>query len=229
MEFKPLDKNMSNGSRCLKREDLTDSEQELVRKEARRMEIPIDILEFNDSEHIQRNSTCYNFVKDKIYIAQSIFPDDRYGSTHPRDLMSIGAVLAHEYYGHRTYRSEYLADAKKSIALGKRYLTTPLWQDECRASITAAKIAPNLTNFDRAYLVMDAIKRAEEAGQYIQLDEFMKEVLFGDYERNERDIVPKLTPIQYVSIASQTRADVKRYGLNKVPKMPSSSRGHFGR
>lgn len=83
--------------------------------------------------------------------------------------MSVGAVLAHEYYGHRTYRSEYLSDMEH----GKGYHAIPLWQDECRASITAARTAPNLTEKDRSDLVLDAVYRAKEFGHLIEMDDFM--------------------------------------------------------
>ena len=79
--------------------------------------------------------------------------------------MSVGAVLAHEYYGHRAHRQEYLDDYKK----GHDFHSTPIWQDECRASIVAAKTAPNLTDIDTCNLVMDAIYRADEYNHYIEI------------------------------------------------------------
>lgn len=48
------------------------------------------------------------------------------------------------------------------------------WQDECRASINAAKTAQNLTEKDKSNLVMDAIYRAKEFGHLIEMDDFMK-------------------------------------------------------
>lgn len=217
----PKDKNMSNGSRRLKREPLSSSEIEYVTREAGIIKIDTSILIFNDPLHIKENNTCYNFEQDKIYIAQNVFPDEKYGSIHPRDLMSVKAVLAHEYYGHRQYRNEYISDWEK----GPTFHTTPIWQDECRASITAAKIAPNLSNKDRANLLMDAIKRAEEAGHYIEMDEYMKGVIYGDYTEPEKSIVPKSIRIKYVSISSERGNDKIRKGINRMPQMPQTSKG----
>ena len=122
----------------------------------------MSVFVFNDEEHLS-SSTCYNFVEDKNYVTRNVFPDEKYGSTHPRDLMSVGAVLAHEYLGHRPYREEYLSDMEQGVD----YHTTLIWQDECRASINAAKTAHNLTDKDKSNLVMDAIYRAKEFGHLI--------------------------------------------------------------
>jgi hypothetical protein len=79
--------------------------------------------------------------------------------------MSVASVLAHEYYGHRHYREEYQSDYQKGVG----FHTTELWQDECRASITAAKITPNLTQKERSDLIMDAVYRAHEYNQRIEI------------------------------------------------------------
>lgn len=186
------DKNMANGMRNLARTPLTEEEIEFVRSEIRRIQADESVFVFNDREHISR-STCYGIVEDKIYVTRNIFPDDRFGSTHPRDLMSVGAVLAHEYYGHRIYRDEYLNDLERDDGIP----TTPYWQDECRASITAAKLANGLTERDKLNLVQDAVYRAKEAGHLIEMDDFMKEVVYG-YPRGEKSITRNITPINYV-------------------------------
>lgn len=160
-------------------------------KEIRIINADENVFVFNDAEHLD-GGTCYNYQKDKIYIARNVFPDEKYASAHPRDIMSVRAVLAHEYYGHRTYRDEYLKDAKNNR------VTTPIWQDECRASITAAKITPNLTDRDRSNLIMDSVYRAKEYGQLIELDDFMKEVLYG-YSTGEKHFAASLPTITYVS------------------------------
>ena len=79
--------------------------------------------------------------------------------------MSERAVLAHEYYGHRTHRGTTLEKGS--------------WNDEFRASYTAAKICPNLTDEDRRYLILDAIERAKEAGINIRYNDFIRRVLYG--------------------------------------------------
>ena len=163
------DINMAKGMRDMSRTPLTNAEIVYVKSEIQKIGADENIFVFNDEEHIH-SSTCYNFVEDRIYITRNIFPDTKYGSTHPRDLMSVGAVLAHEYYGHRTYREEYLADYIKD----PRFHTTEIWKDECRASITAAKTTPNLTEKDKRDLVMDAIYRAQEYSHRIEMDDFMK-------------------------------------------------------
>lgn len=153
------DKDMANGMRDTSGTPLSESEIQYVKSEIQRIEADPSVFVFNDEEHLF-SSTCYNFTEDKIYVTRNVFPDEKYGSTHPRDLMSVGAVLAHEYYGHKPYRDEYLLDAEN----GADYHTIPLWQDECRASINAAKTAPNLTDRDKCNLVMDAIYRAKDLG-----------------------------------------------------------------
>ena len=84
--------------------------------------------------------------------------------------MSVGAVLARLYYGHRPYRAEYIADDQ---AISQ-------WQNECRASITAAKSARGLSDKDMQDLVMDAVYIAHGEGMKILLDDFMKAVLYGN-------------------------------------------------
>ena len=182
------DKDMANGMRDMSRTPLDDDEIEYVKSEIKRIEADEAVFVFNDEMHIAK-STCYNVSDDKIYVTR------KYASIHPRDIMSVGAVLAHEYYGHRTYREEYLEDEKN------QKLTTPYWQDECRASITAAKLAPNLTDKDKRDLIQDAVYRAQEAGQLIELDEFMKEVVYG-YSKGERNISREIEPIRYIDQAS---------------------------
>jgi type III secretion system FlhB-like substrate exporter len=43
----------------------------------------------------------------------------------------------------------------------------------------AAKNAPNLSNEDRGYLVLDALERAKEAGITIKHNDFIRRVLHG--------------------------------------------------
>lgn len=194
------DKNMANGMRNMSRTPLSEEEIAFVKSEINILGADEDVFVFNDERHILL-STCYNFYEDKVYVTRNVFPDDKYGSTHPRDLMSVRAVLAHEYFGHRTYRDEYLADTEH----GYDYHTTPVWQDECRASITAAKLAQNLSQRDISYLVQDAIYRAKEFGQLIEMDDFMKEAIYG-YTNGEKNITRNITPINFVSESSQIGA-----------------------
>ncbi len=168
------DKKFSNGYRKLSKEPLTDSEIKMVIEAAKSIDIPEDILVFNDERYLNSvNGTCYNFMDDKIYITQNVFPDVYY-SNHPRDQLSIRAVLAHEYYGHRPFREEYISDYESGNE------TKIYWEDEARASIQAAKFAPNLTQLERAMLINEARHRAYEFSQNLELDDYMKNMLYGD-------------------------------------------------
>ncbi len=214
------DKDMANGMRDTSKTPLSESEIEFVKSEIQRIGADLSVFVFNDEEHISV-STCYNFVEDKIYVTRNVFPDEKYGSTHPRDLMSVGAVLAHEYFGHRPYRDEYLSDMEQ----GDDYHTTPIWQDECRASINAAKTAYNLTDKDKSNLVMDAIYRAKEFGHLIEMDDFMKEVVYG-YSNREKNISYDITPINYVSETSEVRISEKRICDSDMSEMSRTSRDY---
>ena len=204
---------MSNGMRDMSRTPLTESEIEYVKSEIERIQADENVFIFNDPEHIQ-GSTCYNYVEDKIYVTRNVFPDLKYGSAHPRDVMSVGAVLSHEYYGHRAYRNEYISDREKGID----YHTTEEWQDECRASITAAKSSPGLTQKDKADLVMDAVYRADEYNHYIEMDSFMKEVVYG-YTDGEKNIAYDIGRINYVSKTSQERNETDWDNNSKMPEV----------
>ena len=72
-----------------------------------------------------------------------------------------------------------------------------MWQDECRASLTAAKITLNLDDIERSWLVDDALYRAGEYGHNIEMDDFMKEMLYG-YPRTERNITGRIPRITYI-------------------------------
>lgn len=193
--FRPIsdeDKNMSNGMRDLSRTPLTDEEIEFVKSEIRRIGADESVFVFNDKEHIER-STCYNAIKDIVYVTKNVFADESGNSIHPRDTMSAAAVLAHEYYGHRIYRQEYIDDHNRGDGID----TTPLWQDEVRASITAAQIAPGLTEMERKDLIMDAMYRAKEVGLPMEMNDFMKEVVYG-YTREERNIIGNIPRVNYI-------------------------------
>ena len=142
---------------------LTESDIILVKNEIKVIEADITIFHFN---HPNFTGTCYSDKFDIINIAGNIFPDLISGSTHPRDIMSVRAVLAHEYYGHRLFRGTHLP--------------IYFWEDEYRASRTAAEITPNLTDEERRHLVMDALERKREAGVEFVLDDFEKKTLYGE-------------------------------------------------
>ena len=110
-----------------------------------------------------RGGTRYDDDDDIVYVAGNIFPDET--STKARDRMSVRAALAHEYYGHRTFRH---TKAKPGS-----------WNDEFRASYTAALRAPGLTDEDRQLLMRDALDRAAEAGVSIKYNKEIRRILYG--------------------------------------------------
>lgn len=220
VEFHPITKKeMSNGMRMYGKEPLTEEEIEIVKKAIREIEADESVFVFNHPKHL--SNTCYNSIKDIVYIGRNIFPDTKYASSHPRDIMSIRAVLAHEYYGHRTYKEEYNSDIEKGQD------TIPAWEDECRASITAAKISPGLTQIDRYHLVQDAAKRAEEFGQLIENDEFMRGVLYGYSEnKEERNFAPRIGPIRFISSRCKNGDAGNRRSEDNMPEMQDKGKGN---
>lgn len=137
---------------------LTDDEIESIKANAKALDIDESILRFNSG-----SATGFSDTRGVINIRGDILPDT--SSKIARDCMSQRAVLAHEYYGH------YL-NHPSEFPIGD-------WQDEFRASYDAAVKAPNLTDEDRAYLMIDAYDRAHEAGQILNYDETARRIIYG--------------------------------------------------
>lgn len=152
-------RKMAYGLRKSPKIKLSDNDKSLILNEITAINADPDVFVFRDGF-----GSGYSDSRDIIFISSNIFPSND-GSLHPRDLMSERAVLAHEYYGHRTHRGTALEKGS--------------WNDEFRASYTAAKICPNLTDEDRRYLILDAIERAKEAGINIRYNDFIRRVLYG--------------------------------------------------
>ena len=74
-------------------------------------------------------------------------------------------ALAHEYYGHRTFRGTKLEPCSP--------------KDEMRASYTAAVRTPNLTDEDRSLLMRDTLDRANQAGIQIRMTDTIRRILYG--------------------------------------------------
>ena len=53
------------------------------------------------------------------------------------------------------------------------------WRDEFNASYHAAIDAPNLSDEDRARLMIDAYDRAKEAGQNLEYDKIARRLIYG--------------------------------------------------
>ena len=152
-------RQMANGMRRSIFIPLTEEEKQFVIKEAEAIGIDKKYLVFKEN-----HATGYSDERNKIFIGSDIFPSND-KSTHNRDNLSVRAVLAHEYYGHKVNKGTKIPQGT--------------WNDEFRASYQAAKNAPNLTQEDRYRLILDALDRAKEAGIIIEKNDFMKEILYG--------------------------------------------------
>ena len=104
--------------------------------------------------------------------------------------------------------------------------TTPFWEDECRASITAAKITPNLTSEERRDLVMDAVYRARESGQLIEMDDFMKEIVYGYPRTEEKNITLPIATIRYISESGIEGNGEEWFCEDDMPEMPENSKSN---
>ena len=150
---------MANGLRRSFLTPLTEDDKNFIRQEIKAIKADPNAFEFVDYVR-----TAYYSDEDKVVVSSNVFPSDD-NSTNPTDMLSVRAVLAHEYYGHRRHRNTKVpANA---------------WNDEFRASYDAAKYCPNLSLEERAMLITDAMSRAKSAGVNIVLNDFMKEVLYG--------------------------------------------------
>ena len=154
-----VDRGMANGLRKSPRIPLSEADKEYIRGEITAIEADPDVFAFRDG-----SGSGYNEKHDIIYVSSNVFPSQD-NSLHPRDLMSVRAALAHEYYGHRAFRGTKVEQGA--------------WNDEFRASYFAAKNAPNLSADDRRYLILDCKERAKEAGVTIRDNTFMKGILYG--------------------------------------------------
>ena len=151
-------RSMANGGRKSPFYILNDIEIESLKNDIKAIEADESVFAFNAGA-----ATSYSDERDIIFVKGDILPDTN--SLHPRDLMSSRAVLAHEYYGHRAHRGTKIADGA--------------WNDEFRASYSAAKNAPNLSDEDRRYLILDALERAKEHGISIEYNDYIRRVING--------------------------------------------------
>ena len=152
-------REMANGLRKSYLIPMTEEDIEFVKSEIAAISADISVFRFIDGV-----LTGYSDSRDLVYISSSVFPSND-GSDNPTDLLSPRAVIAHEYYGHRTHRNSILPVGS--------------WNDEFRASYMAAKNCPNLSIEDRVALIRDAIYRAEQAGVSIRYNDFIRRVLYG--------------------------------------------------
>lgn len=152
------ERNMAMGLRKPASHVLTEEEIESIKEDAIALEINISLLMFN-----AKGRTGFVDAEERINVCGDVLPD--LDSTVARDRMSQRAVLAHEYYGH-------MANHPSEYEMGD-------WRDEFRASYDAAINAPNLTDEDRALLMVDAYDRAREAGEFQGYDEIARKMIYG--------------------------------------------------
>jgi len=126
-----------NGTRTSPFYLLTPKDILQLKKDIRLIRADESIFYYNDD---RVRGTGYIDELDIIILKGNVLPDLDSGSTHPRDIMSARAVLAHEYYGHRAHRWTDLPRGH--------------WKDEYRASRDAAEFAPGLSKIDRVHLVL---------------------------------------------------------------------------
>ena len=141
---------------------LTDDEISQLLEDIYALEADPSIFRFNEG-----NQTGFLDSRGIINVRGDVLPD--LNSIHPRDLMSSRAVLAHEYYGHKYFNDVF----------GSKNPMPGTWNDEFRASYFAAINAPNLSDMDRMYLMLDALERAKEAGVNIKITDKIRRILYG--------------------------------------------------
>lgn len=151
-------RNLPNGLRTAPSHILTETEIESLKKDIASIEADESVFKFNKGHR-----TGYDDVLDEIRVKGDILPD--FSSKHPRDRMSSRAALAHEYYGHRANRGTNVPNGA--------------WNDEFRASYMAAKNCPNLSDEERADLILDALERAKESGVTIKNNDFIRRIIYG--------------------------------------------------
>ena len=157
----------ASGLRKSPHNTLTDGEIASLKADIAALQADESVFMFNEG-----NFTGYSDDADIVFVKGDVFPDNEY-SVHPRDMLSAKAVLAHEYYGHRANRGTHIREGA--------------WNDEFRASYMAAKNAPGLTNQERAFLLLDAMERAKEAGVSIKWNSFMRRAVYGSDFRNNQE------------------------------------------
>jgi len=163
-----MDERKAGGLRKSPHHILTDKEVEILKSDIAAIDADVSKFAFN-----QGLRTCYSDDRDLVLVRGDVFPDEVY-SVHPRDMMSARAVLAHEYYGHRPNRGTLLPESS--------------WNDEFRASYSAALNTPGLTQQDRTFLILDALERAKAAGVTIRWNSFMRRMVYGsDYEQEQTE------------------------------------------
>ena len=152
------DRKMSSGLRTSPHHILTDDEIASIKTDARSLNIPEEVLRFNEGKQ-----TGFSDRHNVITVRGDILPD--LNSENLRDRLSQKAVLAHEYYGHYKHHPS-------TFRVGD-------WRDEFRASYRAAIDSPNLSDDERRMLMLDAYDRAKEAGISVEYNKTARGIIYG--------------------------------------------------
>ena len=128
--------------------NLTDEEVQIIKKEIKRIEADESVFVIDT---VKPRKTLYDEVSDKVYVGSNVFPDLE-NPSDTTDKLSVACVLAHEYYGHRSMRDEYLKEDED---------TSMTSLDEFKASFLAYKNTPNLTDEEREMLLYQAYETAK--------------------------------------------------------------------
>ena len=139
--------NFSMGLRRASR-SISDEEVEFIYQEINRINANLSVFSIDKTG---RAKTAYREVSDTIVVGSNVFPDLE-NPSNMTDKLSVACVLAHEYYGHRSLRDEYLKEETD---------TTNTALDEFKASFLAYKNTPNLTDEEREMLLYQAYETAK--------------------------------------------------------------------
>jgi len=118
-----------------------------------------------DPSLLRFNEGRFTGASDKgvVYIRGDVFPTTS-DSLHPTANLSVRETLAHEM-GHMEY-------IDTGVAPGA-------WNDEFRASYWAARNVPGLTEEEQFNLVRDAMQRAQDAGVTVNMNSYIRGLLYG--------------------------------------------------
>ena len=151
-------RGMANGPRRGRLTIVSKEEEKAIRKIAADIGIPDELLRFNEGWR-----TSFDDDTGLIYVRGDVFPSQY--APNPDSILSEKCALAHEYYGH------YLHHPSK--------FNVNDWRDEFQASYRAALDTPNLTDNERAMLMIDAFDRARSAGVSVTLNKIARRMIHG--------------------------------------------------
>ena len=124
-----------------------------------------------DPAKLRINEGPFTGVSDRngsvVYVRGDVFPTTS-DSLHPTANLSVRETLAHEM-GHLEYLDTGVAPRA--------------WNDEFMASYWTSKNVQGLTELEQRNLVIDVAQRATDAGQKINMNTYMRSVIYGFQEK----------------------------------------------